>query len=63
MINGYLDNIPVEKVSRFKDLLAETIKDPSYKVVEVLDDVSLSETDTREALYDLLIKTIIKKLI
>ena len=63
VINGYLDNIPVEKVAYFKDLLAETIKDPSYKVIAVLDEVSLSDNDTREVLYDLLIKTIIKKLI
>jgi len=63
VINGYLDNIPVDKVSKFKDLLAETIVDPKYQVSAILEEISLNDSAVREALYDVLIKVIIKKLV
>jgi len=63
VIQGYLDNIPVDKVSKFKDLLAETIVDPKYQVSAILEEISLNDSAIREALYDVLIKVIIKKLV
>lgn len=62
VINGYLDNVPVASISRFKDLLSELIKDPSYSLTALLSSLSEEEDDIKELLYDTVFKAIIAKL-